>query len=209
MRITCDSTAGVIIDVQQRLLPVMYDRDRTLEKIVTLIRGLRILGVPFIATEQYPKGLGPSVDAVMEALAEPIAVDVIAGAGIDGGDRQTEDDRFSHREPQKPMVKSAFSCCDDEPFTARLSSLGRKTILIAGIEAHVCVLQTTVDLLERGYRPVVVADAVSSRRIEDRDTALRRMEREGALLTTVESILFELTRISGTPRFKAISKLIK
>jgi nicotinamidase-related amidase len=157
----------------------MDQPEETLSRIVALVRGLGILEVPMIMTEQYPKGLGPTVSQVTAVL------------------------------PAEPVVKSAFSCCDDSYFSARLENLGCKTVLLAGIEAHVCVLQTTVDLLERGYMPVVVADATSSRNPRDRDIAFRRMEAEGARLTTVESILFELTRESGTPLFKEISRLVK
>ncbi len=179
MRVTCDSTSAVIIDVQERLLPVMHQPEETLNRIITLIRGLGILEVAMIKTEQYPKGLGPTVPGVSAVLSAD------------------------------PIVKSAFSCCDDSYFLARLENLGRKSVLVAGIEAHVCILQTTIDLLERGYIPVVVADATSSRNPRDRDIAFRRMETEGARLTTVESVLFELTRESGTPRFKEISRLVK
>lgn len=186
MRITLDSTIAVVVDVQERLLPVMYETEQTLAKIVTLIRGFRSLDVPLLVTEQYPKGLGPTVDDVVAAL--------------------TDDGTFT------PIVKSAFSCCDDDAFSAALSDTSRgrgSTVVVAGIEAHVCILQTTVDLIERGFDVVVVADATSSRSVFDRDIAFRRIEAEGARLTTVESLLFELTRVSGTPQFKTISKLVK
>lgn len=192
MRVTCDSTAGIIVDVQERLLPVMDNADDTLERVVTLIKGLGVLEVPMLLTEQYPKGLGPTVEPVFTAFT---AFTAFTSARVGA--------------PPEAIVKSAFSCCDDDGFSARLAELNRKTVLIAGIEAHVCVLQTTIDLLERGFVPFVVTDAISSRSPRDRDIALRRLEMEGARLTTVESVLFELTRVSGTPRFKEISRLIK
>ncbi|MCG8480720.1 MAG: hydrolase [Spirochaetales bacterium] len=181
MRIILDNTAVVIVDVQERLLVHMHDADRTCEKILTLIRGARALEAPLLVTEQYPKGLGPTVASIAEALDESV--------------------------PR--IIKSTFSCCDDAAFGTHLASLGRKTVLLAGIEAHVCVLQTALDLLETGYQPVVVLDATSSRNAQDREIAARRIEREGGRITSVESILFELTRISGTARFKEISKLVK
>ncbi len=167
----------------------MHESEATLKRITTLIRGLEILGVPMLLTEQYPKGLGATVDAVKEAFSAP----------------------------PEPIIKAAFSCCDESAFTEALESGagdrgvadGGRTVLIAGIESHVCVLQTTLDLLEREYQPVVVTDATSSRAPRDRDIAFRRIEREGGRLTTVESVLFELTRVSGTPHFKEISRLVK
>ena len=198
MRITLDSTTGIIVDVQERLLPAMHESEATLNRITTLIRGLEILGVPMLLTEQYPQGLGATVEAVRQAFSTP----------------------------PEPIIKSAFSCCDESAFVAALESQTAegaaqadradtadrnhgRTVLIAGIESHVCVLQTTIDLLAREHLPVVVTDATSSRTPRDRDIAFRRIEREGGRLTTVESVLFELTRVSGTPRFKEISRLVK
>lgn len=181
MRVTRDNSVATIIDVQSRLHPHMYDVESVTARLVTLIQGLALLDVPALVTEQYPKGLGPTIDPVREAFG----------------------DHFD------PIVKAAFSCCDENEYTARLAATGRKTVLIAGIEAHVCVLQTTLDLLEGGYDPVVVLDATSSRSPRDQEIAARRIEREGGRISSVESILFEITRVSGTPLFKEISRLIK
>jgi isochorismate hydrolase len=159
----------------------MHDSERVLTKIETLIHGLTVLDLPILITEQYPKGLGPTVEPVQTALGE----------------------RF------RPIVKSAFSCCDEPAFTHQLQEARRETVLIAGIEAHVCVLQTTLDLLDAGYTPVVVLDATSSRSARDQEIAARRIEREGGRITSVESVLFEIARVSGTDQFKAISKLVK
>jgi nicotinamidase-related amidase len=181
MRVTRDNSVATIIDVQARLHPHMYDVAGVTAKLVTLIQGLATLAVPTLVTEQYPKGLGPTIDPIREAFG----------------------DRFD------PIVKAAFSCCDESGYSSRLAETGRKTVLIAGIEAHVCVLQTTLDLLEGGYDPVVVLDATSSRNPRDQEIAARRIEREGGRITSVESILFEITRVSGTPLFKEISRLVK
>ena len=181
MRIIRDNTAAVIIDVQARLLPHMDQWESTLQRIMTLVRGLQTLAIPVTLTEQYPKGLGPTVPELHDAF----------------------------NPPAQPVIKASFSCCDDAPFMAQLKALGRGVVLVAGIEAHVCVLQTTIDLIEQGYAPVVVADAVSSRNARDREIALRRIEHEGGRLTTVESVLFELTRLSGTDQFREISRLIR
>jgi hypothetical protein len=181
MRITLDNTVAVIIDVQERLHPFMYDSERVLTKITTLINGLSALEVPTLVTEQYPKGLGPTVGTVRDAFG----------------------DSFS------PIQKMAFSCCDETAFSALLAAEGAKRVIVAGIEAHVCVLQTTLDLIDGGYEPIVVLDATSSRNERDQEIAARRIEREGGRITSVESILFELTRVSGTARFKEISRLVK
>lgn len=181
MRILRDNTTAIIVDVQERLLPHMDRWEETLARIVTLARGLRTLEIPITLTEQYPRGLGPTVADLTTALGPEI----------------------------KPMIKASFSCCDDSPFSENLAGLGRTMTLVAGIETHVCILQTTLDLLEQEYLPVVVLDATSSRNPRDRDVAARRIEREGGRVTTVESVLFELTRVSGTPEFKEISRLIR
>lgn len=180
MRTTIDKTVGLMIDVQTRLLPAMLAPDRVIAKNITLFSGLALLQVPRLCTEQYRKGLGPTAP-------ELLAV-------------------FDHAEP---IEKSAFSCCDHPPFVDALAAFGRTTVIIGGIEAHVCVLQTAIDLIANGYQPVVAVDAISSRHEIDLSTALRRMEQEGVRLTTVEAILFELTRVSGTTTFKEVSRLIK
>lgn len=180
MRILVENTAGLIIDIQERLYPFIYDNEQLTRNTEILIKGLKALEVPLIVTQQYTKGLGETIVPIAEALGE-----------------------FEYLE------KTAFSCCDDGGFSAELEGLDRKYIIVTGIEAHVCVLQTTIDLLEKDYVPVVVEDCISSRRPNDKKTAVERMRREGAVITTYESILFELLRYSGTDTFKAISKLVK
>jgi nicotinamidase-related amidase len=109
-----------------------------------------------------------------------------------------------------PVIeKTAFSCCDVPEFNRTLAEIHKQFILIVGIESHVCVLQTVIDLVERGYQPVLVEDCVSSRKAMDKTIAVRRMHKEGAIVTSYESILFELCRFSGTDQFRTISKLVK
>ena len=180
MRIRAAESLCVIVDVQQRLFPHMHAGEHLLERLKILIRGLRVLEIPLVVTQQYTRGLGPTIDPLLEVLGE-----------------------FD------PVEKIAFSCCGEKAFIERLGTAGRKRILLAGIESHVCVLQTAVDLAAEGYTPAVVADCVSSRYAADKEIALRRYEAEGAILTTSESILFELTREAGTPVFKQISALVK
>jgi nicotinamidase-related amidase len=181
MRITTVDCVLTLVDVQERLYPVIHEAEALLERLLLLLRGLAVLGVPRIVTQQYTRGLGPTIAPVAAVLGSDTAA----------------------------VEKLAFGCCDEPVYLDRLGALGRKQVVVAGIEAHVCVLQTVLGLVERGYQPVVIADAVSSRGARDRDAALARMGREGAVITTTESLLFELTRVAGTDTFRAISRLVK
>ena len=181
MRILREQSIGLVIDIQEKLLPHIAGHEEVLHNTGILLEGLKVLEVPVLITEQYRKGLGPTVEKVQVALKS-----------------------------FEPMEKMTFSCCDDEDFVAALEKhKGKKNVIICGIETHVCVLQTCIDLLERAYQPVVVADCVSSRKIQDKEIAIERMRSEGAIITSYESVLFELARVSGTETFKAISKLVK
>jgi len=180
MRILRDQTAGLVIDIQEKLFPFISGNETLANNAGILVRGLQALNIPIIVTEQYTKGLGPTIQPVRE---------LFTGVPV--------------------MEKLAFSCCDDNPFMEKLTVLDKKFIVITGIEAHVCVLQTTIDLLEKNYIPVVVEDCVSSRKLNDKAMAINRMRRMGAIITTYESVLFELLRFSGSEEFKAISRLVK
>jgi nicotinamidase-related amidase len=180
MRILKEDTLGLIIDIQEKLLPHIHANESVLHLTTRLVEGFKILDIPILLTEQYPKGLGQTVMSLKESL------DSVC-----------------------PLEKITFSCCDDDNFLKNLSEIGRRNVIICGIEAHVCVLQTTIDLFAEEFQPVVVEDCVSSRNSRDKDVAIHRMRQEGAIITTSESILFELARTSGTETFKAISKLVK
>jgi len=180
MRIPRDKTAALIIDVQERLFPHIQDHDVLVSNMGILIRGLQIMEIPLMVTQQYSKGLGKTIDPVEKLFM-----------------------------PFKPIEKTAFSCCDEPGIMAAMERTGKDFIILAGIESHVCVLQTTLDLLERGFKPVVIEDCISSRKADDKDTAIHRMRQEGAIITSYESILFELCRFSGSPEFKQISSLVK
>lgn len=180
MRITKDHTVGLVIDIQERLLPHIAGHEALLKNVETLILGLNALEVPVMVTEQYRKGLGETVPAIQEAIGQ-----------------------FD------PMEKMSFSCCDDPQFSVKLNNMAKKNVVVCGIESHVCVLQTVIDLVESGFQPVVVEDCIASRKQLDKEIAVRRMNQEGAIITSYESILFELARISGTDTFKTISKLVK
>ncbi|MFP4377084.1 MAG: hydrolase [Spirochaetales bacterium] len=180
MRISREDSLLLVVDVQERLFPVMSERDAMLSRVVAAIRGAGVLGLPTLVTEQYPKGLGPTLPAINDAL-ESIA----------------------------PIEKIDFSCARVDVVRDKIVEADRTTILVCGIEAHVCVQQTCLDLLEEKLQPVVLADCVSSRKPYDRDVAIERMRDAGVMITTLEAALFEMLGAAGTDEFKAISKLVK
>lgn len=180
MRITKENTTGLVIDIQERLFPVMWEREKFLKNCQILIQGLNELDVPVAVTQQYTKGLGETIAEIKSVLPE-----------------------FSYIE------KREFSCCDEPSVNLKLAELQTKNVIICGIESHVCVLQTAIDLKEAGFNPVVVMDCVSSRTPESIALAKERFRFEGIMMTSVESILFELTRSSAASEFKVISKLVK
>lgn len=180
MRILKENTIALIIDIQERLLPAMEEKEELIENCTILINGLQELSVPLIVTQQYSKGLGETVPEIKSIIKD-----------------------FN------PIEKRDFSCCDEANVSAEIEKSGAKDVIICGIESHVCVLQTAIDLKEAGYTPVVVMDCISSRNIDNVDLAAERFRYEGIMMTSYESILFELTRSAGAPEFKAISKLVK
>jgi nicotinamidase-related amidase len=180
MRILRDNVIGLVIDFQERLFPAIWEHEKLSRNVPLLIEGLKAIGIPLIVTEQYVKGLGPTIPA-------------IAGT-IQGIER---------------IEKASFSCCDEPRFMMGLASSGKDYVVIAGIESHVCVLQTVIDLKQHGFHPVVVEDCISSRKENDKMMAIERMRHEKVIITTYESILFELLRYSGGETFKAISRLVK
>lgn len=180
MRILRDDALLLVVDVQEKLVPVVHASSQLLDQLHRLIEGMKLLQVPILISEQYPKGLGPTIGSVKERLPETAV-----------------------------LPKLAFSCWDDPGLRGALEASGRKTIVLCGVEAHVCVLQTVLDLAAAGFVPVVAADAVSSRNPDDVARAAQRMAAEGAIVTGVESLLFELTRTAGTEVFRSLSRLVK
>ncbi|RLB70019.1 MAG: hydrolase [Deltaproteobacteria bacterium] len=171
----------VVIDVQEKLAPAMNQElfSQLLLHANLLIEGFKALDLPIIATEQYSKGLGHTVTELNGA---------------------TE---------QYCIEKMAFSCCGEESFIAALEKSGAKQVLIAGMESHVCVFQTVLDLLDRGYIVHLVSDAISSRFKSDYDNAISTAARAGAVITTTETALFQLVKVAGTEGFKTVSKLVR
>jgi nicotinamidase-related amidase len=175
-RFSADHSALVVVDVQGKLFEKVERREVVLGNIVRLIKAAGLLGIPVVATEQYPKGLGPSLPEIVELVP--------------------------HR-----AAKTAFHACG--PVLEVLHGRGVRKVTVVGIEAHVCIAQTALELLSSGFRVQVPADAVSSRHALDRDVALRRIELAGAVVTTAEAAIFEWTVTADHPKFKAISALIK
>ena len=180
MRIVKENTIGLIIDMQERLFPVMLENETLLKNSKILIQGLAEFNLPIVTTQQYTKGLGETLPEIQELIPDFLYIE-----------------------------KRDFSCCDEPTVTEKLKELNAKNIIICGIESHVCVLQTAIDLKEAGFNPIVVMDCVSSRSEKNIELAKERFRFEGIMMTSYESILFELTRSAGAPEFRAISKLVK
>jgi nicotinamidase-related amidase len=175
-----DRSALLLIDVQDRLFPHIYERQSMLTRIDLLLSAAILMKIPVLATEQYPKGLGKTIDEI------------------------------SRKIPDLQLVeKLEFSCLAAPGFKDRLASLQRRQIVLTGIETHVCVTQTALDLIAHGQEVFVVADATGSRRALDAEIALCRLDRAGAVIMTAESVVFEWLRRAGTDAFKALQPNLK
>ena len=175
-----EKTGLLIIDIQERILPVINNHLRVVDNTIKLIKGFKVLSLPIYFTEQYPKGLGPTTHSILVELGE-----------------------------LKPFDKMSFSCSGAGELFEDFNKKNLSQIVVCGIEAHVCVQQTVLDLVENNFQINLAADAVSSRKEIDYQTALERMRDNGAEITTTESILFELLNVCGTPQFKEVSKIVK
>ncbi len=175
-----DDTALVVIDVQGKLAKIAYESEMLFSNLKNLIRGIQMLEVPIVLTEQLPDKLGPTNPEIANLLSDI-----------------------------EPINKDTFSCCGNDEFMKELTNLARKNILLCSIETHVCVYQTAVDLMDAGYNVHVLADAVSSRFKMNLDIGLERMKEVGACLTCVETVLFELLKVAKGDKFKEIIGVIK
>jgi len=176
-----DKVALVVVDVQEKLVPAMNSRvsGELIHHVELLLEGFAALELPVIATEQYPRGLGHTIKELGGATA------------------------------QHCVEKVAFSCCGEPNFMDTLEKTGRKQVLLVGMEAHVCVYQTMIDLLDRGYQVHLVRDAICSRFKSDYHTAITTAPEMGAVLTTTEMALFQLLKVAGTAEFKVVSGLVR
>ena len=175
-----DNALLLIVDIQERLAAVMSERQKVINNCLHHIEVAKLMRIPILATEQYPRGLGPTVKEITDPLPS-----------------------FT------PIEKITFSCCGEPAFLTSLSSLNRKKVILTGMETHVCVLQTCLSLLSKGYTVHVVEDAVCSRSPGNFKTGIEFMRDAGAVITCTETVLFQLLEKAGTEEFKAISKRIK
>jgi nicotinamidase-related amidase len=175
-----EAAALVFIDVQGKLHELMYGKEQLDANLEKVIRGARLLELPILATEQLPEKLGPTSEPFRTLMADV------------------------------PMIpKSAFSCCGEPRFVEALREAGKKQLILAGMETHVCVYQTALDLLAAGHEVIVAADAVSSRTSENKALALQALRETGIHILPVETILFALLRDAADPRFRELLKLVK
>ena len=183
MTLTRERTVLAVLDVQERLFHAMDadHREEVMRNIKVLAAAARRLRIPILVTEQYPKGLGHTLDELKTTL----------GPGVE------------------PIEKVTFSCCGVEPFRARLKATGARHVVLAGIEAHVCVLMSTLDLLAGGYTVHVAADAVTSRTQGNWRLAMDQLRQAGAVVTATETVLFQLLLQADTEDFRELARLIR
>lgn len=175
-----DETVLVLIDIQGKLAQIVDESESVVHNIATVVQGAKGLQVPILWLEQYPKGLGPTVEEIAQHLTD-----------------------------ERPIEKITFSAYQTEDFILALEKTQRKKVLLAGIETHICVYQTAADLLENGYEVEVLADCVSSRTVGNREVGIQKMMQLGAKITSVEMALFEMQQVAKGDTFKFISKLVK
>lgn len=175
-----NNTALVLVDIQEKLFQVMHEKETLLKNLQKLVKGAKALNIPIVWAEQNPKGLGPTVAELRELLSE-----------------------------LQPIEKRCFSCCGQQQFILQLKKTQCTQVLVAGIEAHVCVFQTAMDLCALGYGVQVVQDGVSSRMPENRQIGLERLKNSGVVLTSVEMALFELLKVAVGDEFKQILTIVK
>ena len=178
--LTIENSILVVVDIQDSLARVMHEKEALLANLQKIIKGATILGIPRIVTEQVPEKLGATIPEISSLL-----------------------------DTVRPISKSSFSCCGEVLFMRELESIKRTQILVTGIESHVCVYQTTVDLIRAGYKVHIITDCISSRTADNRALGIERMKGEGAKPTSTEMVLFELLKIARGDRFREISRLVK
>lgn len=170
----------VVVDLQGKLAQLMHEKENLFKNVSILVSAAKILSIPILWCQQVPDALGPTVPEIAQLLTD-----------------------------NEPINKSSFSCCGDENFNSQIKALNRKEVLLCGIETHICVYQTAVDLLNKNYDVNVLADAVSSRTVENKQIAIEKMAGGGVKISSIEMALFELLRTAKHPQFKQIVKLVK
>ena len=177
--ISREGSVLVVIDVQDRLLPIIVDKERLVNNIMKLVEFAKIVNMPIILTEQYPKGLGRTIKEVKELLPDV-----------------------------QPIEKTAFNCFSAVPFKEKIRAIGASTLIIIGIEAHICVCQTALDAVD-DYHVCVVSDAVSSHAQEDLATGLERMKTNGVAIASTDMLMYELIGDAESEVFKKSRHLLK
>jgi nicotinamidase-related amidase len=180
MRIEREQAIAIVVDYQEKLLPVMNEREQLIHNSCILLEGLKALDVPMLVTQQYTKGLGSTTDDICEALGE-----------------------------FEPVEKVTFSAMGTQEFVDAMKVAGRKNVIMTGTETHICVQQTTLELLEAGYNVYLVQDCVGSRKDNDKNIACQRMAAAGAVVTTYEAVLYELLKGAKAEGFKTVSAIVK
>jgi len=181
MRLTIENTICLVVDYQEKLVPAIKKNEKLIENSVKLLQSLRLLSVPCIVTQQYTKGLGETIEEIKEVV------------GIDC----------------PTMEKISFSGYLNQAIKEKIKESGRKNIILCGVEAHVCVLQTLIDLQNDGYQTILITDCIGSRKEKDRMGAITRATWEGAMIITYESLVFELMQQGGTDLFRQIMTIVK
>ncbi|MDY7036699.1 MAG: hydrolase [Thermodesulfobacteriota bacterium] len=175
-----EHTGLLIVDSQEKLMQVMDRKQRVIDNIIKLLQLSNFFALPVILTEQYPQWLGPTLPEIKEYLPA-----------------------------YEPIEKLHFNCCDVEAFHERLDSEALKSIIITGVESHICIFQTCVSILEKGYQVHVPQDAVDSRTDENWHVGLELMKEAGALITSTETVIYQILKKAGTKEFKKMLKIIK
>ncbi|MBN2284031.1 MAG: hydrolase [Deltaproteobacteria bacterium] len=178
--LTTEHTVLVVIDIQGNLAEAMHEKESLFRNLEILISGTQLLDIPSIITEQIPEKLGPTIPRIASLFSD-----------------------------FQPIAKAAFSCWGEPLFRRSLLDSGRRQVLITGIESHVCVYQTTIDLLSEGYEVFVISDCIASRTPENRDVGIARMREAGGRLSSVEMAIFELLKVAGSETFRQVAKLFK
>ena len=180
MRILAQDSLVFVVDMQEKLVVAMHEKEELIERNITLLNGARAMELPIMLSQQYTKGLGNTLAEIYEAAGTT--------------------DFYE---------KKDFSCWDDEGIRKAIEATGKKNIIVTGTEAHVCVLQTCMDMKAAGLNPILVVDCIGSRKKNDRKFGVKRAMQEGITVTTAEAVLFELLRSAKSPYFRDISAIVK
>lgn len=178
--ISRENAALIVVDVQEKLFPLISGKERVLENIRRLIQFARIIGLPIVLTEQYPKGLGSTLREIKDLVPDV-----------------------------QPIEKIEFSCFGSKEFKETIKLLNAETLIIVGIETHICIMQTAIEGLKEGFKVCVVNDATSSRNLEDKEVAVERLRDNGVIVASTEMLIYELLKKAGTQEFRETLKIIK